>query len=542
MSRTSAHASPSNAPGVTRSGASILQRQTTSRPHVCIQREASGPTTHPAAPSLVREVVESPGKPLDASTRSSMEPHLGHDLSQVRVHTDERAAESARAVSANAYTAGNHVAFGSGQYTPGTSGGQRLIAHELTHVVQQASGPVATTPVADGLAVSHPGDPFEGAASEAADKAVAKDNDTQQPISALSPLPSDRTSGAEMLNVQRADTSPDAPYTARQTTAAESSASAAQSSASAAQTGATTGIFSAAVGGFSALIGAYTAIRSANFAERSAQAAEDPPTAEPTTGGITVTDADIPEIKALDTKKIDDPTKDPDSLTVTTTPKEQDVTKTGDDVETTTGKGAKAKKTTTHEQSTTDKPEITTKSRVYKPEDKKDTLSKYKILNVNQGSNDSADFYVSIRSDKEGIKDGGTEPPDAKGYLGGSMESNASVNFKARAGQHNPDDGSATVRLLIGGTNAPPRKTLQSSGFFGGGGPKVNDKYQVQRFSAVVRFDADPEKRPPVVERTKGGIGTATPGSGKEDGDALVTVSLPDTFLPPSKNKKKKEK
>ena len=80
------------------------------------------------------------------------------------------------------------------------------------------------------------------------------------------------------------------------------------------------------------------------------------------------------------------------------------------------------------------------------------------------------------------------------------------------------------------------------SGFFGGGGPKVNEKYAVQRFSAVVQFDAKPDVRAPFVDtkRLKGGIGTAVAGSGAEDGSALVTVSLPETYLPPGKKKDKK--
>ncbi len=77
------------------------------------------------------------GRPLDPATRSYMEPRFGHDFSQVRVHTDARAAESARAVNARAYTLGQDVVFGAGQYAPGTADGNRLLAHELAHVVQQ---------------------------------------------------------------------------------------------------------------------------------------------------------------------------------------------------------------------------------------------------------------------------------------------------------------------------------------------------------------------------------------------------------------------
>jgi hypothetical protein len=77
------------------------------------------------------------GRPLDASVRSFFEPRFGYVFDQVRVHTDERAAESAQAVNALAYTVGHDIVFGAGHYAPDTTEGRRLIAHELTHVVQQ---------------------------------------------------------------------------------------------------------------------------------------------------------------------------------------------------------------------------------------------------------------------------------------------------------------------------------------------------------------------------------------------------------------------
>jgi hypothetical protein len=80
------------------------------------------------------------GSPLDPTTRASFEHRLGHDFSKVRIHADASAAESARAADALAYTVGHNVVFGAGQYRPATSEGRRLLAHELTHVVQQAGG------------------------------------------------------------------------------------------------------------------------------------------------------------------------------------------------------------------------------------------------------------------------------------------------------------------------------------------------------------------------------------------------------------------
>ncbi len=86
---------------------------------------------------LIKNVLSSPGQPLDAPTRSFMEPRFGHDFSRVRVHTDGKAAESARAVNARAYTVGQDVVFGEGEYSSDAIAERKLFAHELTHVVQQ---------------------------------------------------------------------------------------------------------------------------------------------------------------------------------------------------------------------------------------------------------------------------------------------------------------------------------------------------------------------------------------------------------------------
>jgi len=102
-----------------------------------LQRTAINAVTPTSVQPIVREVLSSTGRLLDAGTRAFMEPRFGHDFSQVRVHTDTRAAESAEAVNALAYTVGRDVVFGARQYAPETSEGRRLMAHELTHVVQQ---------------------------------------------------------------------------------------------------------------------------------------------------------------------------------------------------------------------------------------------------------------------------------------------------------------------------------------------------------------------------------------------------------------------
>lgn len=105
------------------------------------QSKESGAEAPATAPPIVHEALSSPGQPLDAATRGYFEPRFGHDLTRVRLHTDPKAAESARAVNALAYTIGNDIVLGTGQYRPRTIDGSRLLAHELTHVVQQAQAP-----------------------------------------------------------------------------------------------------------------------------------------------------------------------------------------------------------------------------------------------------------------------------------------------------------------------------------------------------------------------------------------------------------------
>jgi len=113
-----------------------------SREHQRLQTKhiGSGDAGQTAAPPIVQEVLDSPGQPLDPAMRGFMEPSFGRDFSQVRVHTDPKAAESARAMDALAFTVGRDVVFASGQYAPDMESGRRLLAHELAHVVQQGAG------------------------------------------------------------------------------------------------------------------------------------------------------------------------------------------------------------------------------------------------------------------------------------------------------------------------------------------------------------------------------------------------------------------
>jgi Domain of unknown function (DUF4157) len=121
--------------------------------------------------ALVRDVVTSPGKPLDPGARSMMEPRFGHDFANVRIHVDSKAAESARSVDADAYTIGRDIAFGAGRFAPETRTGRRLLAHELTHVLQQRG--VSNLQTSSKVSVSRPEDAAEREADRTADLVVS---------------------------------------------------------------------------------------------------------------------------------------------------------------------------------------------------------------------------------------------------------------------------------------------------------------------------------------------------------------------------------
>ena len=136
-------------------------------------------------PSPVHDVVgKGGGAPLDESTRSTMESRFGQDFRDVRVHTDARASASAEAVGANAYTVGSDVVFRSGHFDASSPTGQRTIAHELSHVVQQRSGPVDGTEAPGGIRLSDPDDRFERAADTNADQVMSDSSPAAAPAAA----------------------------------------------------------------------------------------------------------------------------------------------------------------------------------------------------------------------------------------------------------------------------------------------------------------------------------------------------------------------
>ncbi|MFF0113760.1 eCIS core domain-containing protein [Streptomyces prasinus] len=130
-------------------------------------RHGAGCGHQPVQRSSVDQALSSPGAPLEPAKREEMEARLGADFSDVRVHTGSVAQRSATDIGAKAYTAGNHVVIGQ------DGADDHTLAHELTHVIQQRSGPVDGTVGADGLKVSDPSDRFEKAAEANASRVMS---------------------------------------------------------------------------------------------------------------------------------------------------------------------------------------------------------------------------------------------------------------------------------------------------------------------------------------------------------------------------------
>jgi len=123
------------------------------------------------APQIVHDVLRSPGRPLDADTRAFMEPRFGRSFAHVRLHTDARAARSAQAVNALAYTVGRDIVLGAGQEERSTAG-RALLAHELAHVVQQREAGDAGSSAMP-LRIGAPAAPAERAAEQTSRAALA---------------------------------------------------------------------------------------------------------------------------------------------------------------------------------------------------------------------------------------------------------------------------------------------------------------------------------------------------------------------------------
>jgi len=138
---------------------------------MAVQRQATEPAAHDALPPSVTSAIQSGGgQPLDRASRAHMEPALGADFGGVRLHTTPQADRAARDINAKAFTTGQNIFFAAGQHQPGTQDGDKLLAHELTHTIQQGSG--ASAPQAQS-AISQPGEPAEQEAETIAQHVVS---------------------------------------------------------------------------------------------------------------------------------------------------------------------------------------------------------------------------------------------------------------------------------------------------------------------------------------------------------------------------------
>ncbi|MFD8009289.1 DUF4157 domain-containing protein [Streptomyces sp. NPDC058955] len=165
-----------------------------------------GAAAEEGARSPVHDVLASGGgQPLDSATRGDMEARMGADFSDVRIHTDAAADASAKGIGAHAYTVGNNVVFQREAYDPASPQGRTTLAHELTHVIQQRSGPVEGTEAPGGIRVSHPSDRFEREAVSNAERVMAEPAAASVPAPAAAPAPSVQRAATEDEDEQPAD-------------------------------------------------------------------------------------------------------------------------------------------------------------------------------------------------------------------------------------------------------------------------------------------------------------------------------------------------
>jgi len=121
-------------------GCSTCRNEQAADERLQAKRVLANDSEETAVPSIVHEVLRSTGQPMGRDTRAFFEPRFGHDFSEVRIHADTQASEAASAVNARAFTIGRDMVYGSGQYRPHSLSGLKLIAHELTHIIQQSRG------------------------------------------------------------------------------------------------------------------------------------------------------------------------------------------------------------------------------------------------------------------------------------------------------------------------------------------------------------------------------------------------------------------
>lgn len=181
-----------------------LQREYGNRYVGQVLRQAAGEPEEGGGMDAIERSIDQArgsGNGMDHATRSRMEGSFGTDFSDVRIHTDARADDLSRSLSARAFTTGRDVFFRQGEYSPGTSSGRELLAHELTHVVQQGGGAVGVQPK---MTVSDPGDPQEVEADEMARAVMAQETASGGGGTAIARAESDEDKDDAMLAAKRA--------------------------------------------------------------------------------------------------------------------------------------------------------------------------------------------------------------------------------------------------------------------------------------------------------------------------------------------------
>ncbi|MGB8885967.1 MAG: DUF4157 domain-containing protein [Candidatus Korobacteraceae bacterium] len=162
-----------------------------------VQRQATGESTGGASVSSAAIPIASQGQPLDRGTREFMEPRFGADFSQVRVHTGPGAEKSAQGLAANAYTVGRDIYFAQGKYRPESGEGRRLLAHELTHTLQQGASSNISHPQPEASRLSFPEDEQEVEARKVSDMVMSPEPQTSAPKGG----PAARTPGSGIRNL-----------------------------------------------------------------------------------------------------------------------------------------------------------------------------------------------------------------------------------------------------------------------------------------------------------------------------------------------------
>jgi hypothetical protein len=168
--------------------------------------DGTPPSAARGARTLIHQALSEPGHPLDRTTAADMQMRFGHNFAQVRVHTGRRASESARSISALAYTVGEDIVFGAGGYAPSAESGRHLLAHELAHVVQQRAGLAETRHSGDGLSMSESSGSSERDADKTARLVVGAATARRRPLPLASGrgiAPTPRSSAGASPYIQR---------------------------------------------------------------------------------------------------------------------------------------------------------------------------------------------------------------------------------------------------------------------------------------------------------------------------------------------------